>query len=160
MPGSATLGSNLVDSLLGTVDDLRGSLNTDMGTRQWRVYVVRRQWTGPNRGEGTYSDVLTELTPQPLVDPNELFFSAQSAGLEIDGNVTISEVSLTYKEAELNPYPAANEEILYLLADAHGQEMANLYFTLAEPPKPDRVRTIGWIIKLKSVVVDGCAGVP
>lgn len=156
MAGSATLGSNLVDSLLGTVDDLRGSLNTDMGTRQWRIYVVRRVWSGPRVSEGTYTDTLTELTPQPLVSSDDRFRQSSPAGLEEDGAVTLSEVSLTYTEDELKPSPAANEEILYLLRDAHGQSIADRYFVLAEPPKPDRVNTIGWIMRLRQVNVDGC----
>jgi hypothetical protein len=156
VPGSATIGTNLVDSLLGTVDDLRGSLNTDMGTRQWRVYVVRRVWSGERRGEGTSSDTLTELTPQPLVGPNDLFYTSSAAGLEEDGNVTLSEVSLTYTEDELNPSAAANEDVFYLLRDAHGQSIADRYFTVSEPPKPDRVNTIGWIVRLKQATVDGC----
>ncbi len=156
MPGSATIGTNLVDSLLGMVDDLRGSLNPDMGVRQWRVYVVRRVWSDGRVGEGTPADTLTELTPQPLIQSYNLFYEISPAGLDESGTVIASEVSLTYTEDELQPSPGVGEEILYLLRDAHGQSIADRYFVLSAPPEPDRTNTIGWILKLKEIQVDGC----
>lgn len=156
MPGNATIGTNLVDSLLGMVDDLRGSLNPDMGVRQWRVYVVSRLWTGGRIGDGTFVDTETELLPQPLISSYELFYGLSPAGLTESGKVVASEVSLTYTEAELKPSPVAGEEIMYLLRDAHGQGIAPRYFVLSGPPKPDRTNTIGWILDLKEVQVDGC----
>ncbi len=156
MPGNATIGSNLVDSLLGMVDDLRGSLNPDMGVRQWRVYVVRRAWDGGRVGDGAYVDTETELLPQPLVTDYNLFYSLIGAGLVEEGNIVLTEVSLTYTEDELQPAPAAGEEIMYVLRDAHGQSIAPRYFVIMAPPQPDRTNTIGWIVRLKHVQMDGC----
>lgn len=156
MPGSATLGTNLVDSLLTMVDDLRGSLNPDMGVRQWRVFVVRRTWAGGAPGVGSYSDVETELTPQPLVKSYDLQWQPIPAGMNEQGNIMLHEVSLTYTEAELSPPYVAGSELFYCLRDAQGQAIRDRYYQLMEPPKPDRVRTIGWLVKLKVVTVDGC----
>lgn len=156
MPGNATIGTNLVDSLLGMVDDLRGSLNPDMGVRQWRVFVVRRAWSNGRVGEEPYTDTLTELSPQPLVQSYDLYNKPSPAGIDESGTVLVSEVSLTYTESELRPTAGAGEEIMYLLRDAHGQGIADRYYVLAAPPKPDRTDSIGWILKLQLVTVDGC----
>jgi hypothetical protein len=156
VPGSATIGSNLVDSLLSTVDDLRGSLNTDMGTRQWRVYVQRRTYASGVVGSGAWTATEIELTPAPLVAPDDRTFNDSPGGRDEGGFVTLSEVSLTYTEDELNPPYILGSEIFYRLAEAHGQSQADRLFQLADPPKADRVETIGWIIRLREVNVDGC----
>ena len=156
MAGSATIGTNLVDSLLSVVDDLRGSLHPDMGVRQWRVFRRTRTWSGARRGAGTFTDVDFEILPQPLVrvDANsaqtdKLRYELQQAGLNEEGGVALSEISLTYTEDELTGRPIAdNAEVFYVLRDAHGQEIRDRYYTLAEPPMPDRVKTIGWLMKL------------
>lgn len=157
MGGSATIGTNLVDSLLGMVDDLRGSLNPDMGVRQWHVYTRRRTWSGGRVGTGTATDVDTELTPQPLVEANDLFLQPIPAGMDEMGTVVISEVSLTYTEAELTGKPLlAGQEWFIVLKDAQGQAIKDRVFQLAEPPKPDRVNTIDWKLKFKLSTDDGC----
>lgn len=156
MPGSATIGTNLVDSLLGVVDDLRSSLHGDMGVRQWRVYTVRRVWTGDEPGDGTYTDTETEITPQPLVS-YDLRNALTMAGLVEAGEIWLSEVSLTYTEAELTGRPlGASEQWFYKLTDAHGQGMEPRYYGLKDPPSPDRINTIGWKVKLIRQVVEDC----
>lgn len=159
MPGSASIGPNLVDDLLSTVDDLRGSLHSDMGVRQWRVYVISRTWSGGEIGEGTFTDSELEITPQPLIrEPGELtrviYRTIQAGELEV-GEIEVSEVSLTYTEDELRPPYVAGTETLYCLRDAHGQSIAPRYYKLSEPPKSDRVVTIGWVLRMRIVAVDG-----
>jgi hypothetical protein len=155
MPGSATIGTNLVDSLLGVVDDLRSSLHADMGVRQWRVYTVRRVWA-TEVGDGSFMDTLVEITPSPLVS-YDLVNELTPAGLDERGNVRLSEVSLTYTEDELLGRPlGALEQWYYLLRDAHGQGLADRYFGVSGPPKPDRISTIGWVVQLVRQNVEGC----
>jgi hypothetical protein len=156
MPGSASIGTNLVDSLLEVVDDLRDGLHTDMGVRQWRVYTRRRTWSGPRRGEGAKTDVDIQIEPQPFVS-YDLRYELDAAGIDERGEVTLTEVSLTYTEAELTGRPLLdNEEWYFILRDAHGQEMADRWFVVAAPPSPDRVSTIGWVVRLRRVDVEDC----
>jgi hypothetical protein len=158
MPGSATIEDNLVDSLLSVVDDLRGELHPAMGVRHWRVYTVLRTWSGSEIGDGDPSDTLTEILPQPLVSwdlRNELTLG----GLDEKGSITLSEVSLTYTEAELtgpNHALEDNQQWLYLLREAHGQAMEDRWFGIQDPPWPDRINTIGWIVRLKRQRVEDC----
>jgi hypothetical protein len=49
---NAILDTTLVDDLVPTIDELR-TLNDEFGTRQQRVFTVRRTWNGARRGEGT-----------------------------------------------------------------------------------------------------------
>ncbi len=155
MPGSATIGTNLVDSLLGMVDELRGDLHTAMGVRQWRVFRVTKTWTGPRRGEGTASTVELEITPSPLVS-QDLRNQLTPQGLDEAGALYVSEVSLTYTEDELAPVATALQEILYVLRDAHGQSIQDRTFYLTAPPLPDRTDSIGWILKMARISVEDC----
>jgi len=156
MPGSAEIGTNLVDSLLEVVDDLRDGLHTSMGVRHWRVYVQRRAWDGGEIGEGVRTITEVEITPQPLVS-TDLRHQLTPAGLMEAGSIALSEVSLTYTEAELTGDPVGEaEEWVYVLRDAHGQEMADRYFTIAAPPMPDRIDTIGWVIRLRPAQLEDC----
>lgn len=155
MPGTATIGSNLVDSLLEMVDDLRGSLHADMGVRHWRVFRVVRSWDGGRRGEGARTVAELEITPQPLVT-YDLRNEVTAQGVDEGGYVHLTEVSLTYTEAELYPRVAPHQELLYCLREAHGQATADRLFTVASPPAPDRVDTIGWVLKLARADVEDC----
>jgi len=157
MSGSATIGDNLVDSLLSVVDDLRDSLHRDMGVRQWRLIVQRRIWDGGRRGEGEYTTAETEILPQPLIMDPQLRYTLTVAGLDEDGVIACTEISLTYIEAELTGRPILdNEDIIYVLRDAHGQGIPDRFYTLNAPPYPDRIDTIGWVVQLRRVDVDEC----
>lgn len=127
-----------------------------MGVRQWRVFTVRRTYTSGTVGEGSFVDTEVEILPQPLVASNDLLSQPIPAGLDEMGTITLTEVSLTYTEPELKLPFVAGSEAFYVLRDAHGQLIAPRYYQLMEPPKPDRVKTIGWILKLKLVTMDGC----
>lgn len=155
MPGSAIIGTNLVDSLLEVVDDLREDLHASMGVRQWRVYTVRRRWA-VEIGDGPYTDTVIEITPAPLVS-YDLKNEVTPAGLDDGGEVTLSEISLTYTEAELTGRPLGdNEQWYYRLDDAHGQAMPARYFGMVGPPKPDRISTIGWVLTLVRQNIEDC----
>lgn len=159
MGGSATLGTNLVDSLVSTVDDLRGSLNTAMGTRQWRVFTRQRTWSNGRVGDGSAIDVDTELTPAPRVRADNLYRQPIPAGMDEMGDIVIDQVSLTYTEAELAGGPGtAGVEWFIVLKDAQGQATADRLYQLKEPPKPDRTKTIGWVMRLQRSTDTGVSG--
>jgi len=148
LSGSATLGTNLIDDLVPTIDDLRGDLNADFGTRQWRVYVVRRTWNGGERGRGSYVETQLEITPPPLVsfDEEERLLPE---GRDEEGTITLTEVSLTYTADELlGGNIPAHVEAFYRLDDQHGQGTGSQYYVPKKPPAPDRENGIGWKVVL------------
>lgn len=161
MGGSAILGSNLVDSLIpDVVDGLREELHPDFGVRAFRVFTIRRTWSGLTIGEGSFTDTEVELRPQPLViasDDGITELRLEQCGLDEVGKITLKEVSLTYTEAELtgvfgNPMPAPltdREQWLYKLSDAWGQGIESSYWVLNKRPFPDRVKDIGWVVSLR-----------
>jgi len=161
MPGSATLGTNLVDSLVpDVIDELRGSLHPELGVRQFRVFVVTRTWSGEAIGEGTASDAELEIDPQPMVKPyvgvafsRTLMLGLEPCGLDESGSVELSEVSLTYTETELGGPPAdpMRQELLYRIDDAHGQGVASRFFIPSAVPYPDREQDMGWRLLLRLV---------
>ena len=153
MPGSATLGDNLIDDLVETVDELRADLYEDFGVTQFAVYLVRRTWNGGQRNEGVASRSETLMDPTPLfVDENK--WRLMSHGRDEVGDAALMEVSLTYTEAELSGGTIAdNEEFYYKLVDLRGQGHPDQFYTVAESPTVDRERNIGWMVKLRRAQV-------
>lgn len=156
MPGSATLGNNLVDELIpDVVDELRDDLHTDLGVRQFRVFTVRRAYPSLEIGAGPFNDTEIELTPQPLVEPYRTKQELEPCGIDEAGYVVLREISLTYTEAELtggyNEHATlqSGEDWLIKLTDAHGQEISNQYWLIDVRPYPDRIQDIGWTMKLR-----------
>jgi hypothetical protein len=151
MAGSATLGTNLVDSLVPLADDLRKVLQTDFGVRQFRVWTVQRVWSSGTTGEGEYVDTAAEITPQPLVEPYKTEFSLEPCGVDESGFVVLREISLTYTEAELSggDVPVGTEWFIKL-TDAHGQEIPDSYWLVKKRPWPDRIKDIGWKMELEA----------
>lgn len=162
--GAATLDDEtLVDSLVGDViDELRDDLHTQFGVRAYRVYRVIRTWTGPAVGEGTFTDEAHELRPQPLVTVwDGLRFVQAVCGIEEMGEIKLTEISLSYTEAQLLGQPlASNQELVIALGDAHGQGSSWHYFRYARPPYIDRVRDFGWVAVLRRVQMGNPWGPP
>lgn len=150
MSGSATLGASLVDDLVADIDELRGELHADFGVRPFRVYTVLRSWTGEQEGEGSHFDVISEITPQPRVGFWDGYkFALTPLGTHEDGEVQISEVSLTYTYDELSGGTLGlNQQWFYVLVDAHGQGCPDRYLRINRPPFPDREKNIGWEVRL------------
>lgn len=152
---AATLLDNLIDDLLPTVDELRGGLNEDFGTRQYVVSVVTRAWSGVERGDGEYTDTYLTIEPNPLVKifapsrgPHYVYMPQ---GTTEEGMIKISEISLAnYVEADLTGGDLDKvTEVFWLLEENLGQETKSRRYTLFTPPVPDREKTIGWICYLK-----------
>lgn len=159
MPGSATLDPNvLVDDLVtDVIDGLRDELHPAFGVRAFRVYTVVRSWSGGRVGDGDYTDVETELTPQPMVHPfSSLRREQEPCGYNDAGAVKLTEVSLTYTQDELLACEAPmGSQHLIKITEAHGQEQGTKYWVHTKSPYPDRVRDMGWVVWLE-LVEDDC----
>lgn len=155
MPGSAVLDPDvLVDSLVtDVIDGLRGDLHPAFGVRAYRVYTVLRQWSGRSVGEGSYQDTETEIDPQPFVARwDGLRFNLEPCGIDELGEIVLTEVSLTYTEAELTGRPLEqNQQFMIKLTDAHGQQSTEKYFIHTKPPYVDREEDMGWVVWLRAV---------
>lgn len=146
----SVLGTNLLDSLVPLVDQVRGTIHTAVGDRQWTVTVVKRTWSGGVRGKGTPTTVETLLTPTPAVDFSKVDYTLQQGGHTEDGMVTISEISLAYSEDQLTPKnigPAT--DFYYRITDAQGQGLGPRLVIPDGPAVPDRERTFGWIVRCR-----------
>lgn len=144
----------LVDSLVvDVIDGLREDLHPQFGVRPYRVWVVRRKWSGRRLGEGSSIDQEIELRPQPRIAVWDGFrFRMEPCGLDEMGEIRLTEVSLTMTHDELTGGEMGMaEQILYKVGEAHGQGQPDRYFTIAAPPFVDREKDMGWILRLKHV---------
>jgi hypothetical protein len=151
----ATLLDNLVDDLVPVVDSLRADLYQSMGNRQFNVHVIKRRWSGAERGDGDVT-VLSDITLSPM--PNfvdETTWELMSHGRVEEGEAGLTEVSLTYSEDELTGGTlAVNEECYLAVVDARGQGVTPMYFVISRPPVTDRDQNIGWVLALKRVTIE------
>jgi|SRR5208283_1668951 len=163
MSGTAILGDNLIDDLMPDVDDLRGDLNADFGTRPFDCQTVLRTWLGDSgmEGDGDFRDVVTTITPAPRVEQWDGYkWVLLAAGVHEDGIIRVSEVSLTYTWAELTGGTLEkNQQFFYRLVDAHGQGQEDRVLRQSKPPFVDREKTIGWILWLMDMNISRTAGV-
>lgn len=153
MPTSVIDPNLFADALVGVVDDIRGLIHGTLGTRPNRVFIVTRTWSGSLVGDGTPASVEMELLPPPMVT-EAVRYELRPGGREEEGEVVLTNVSLTYSEGELAPtVPNNRTEWAYKIIEAHGQASAPRYFTLAEPPVVRRGDhaddATDWLIKLR-----------
>jgi hypothetical protein len=154
--GSAILeDGTLVDDLVPLIDDLRGELHQLFGVRAYRTHRVKRTWAGAFIGEGTFVDEVVEILPQPKVWTwDGLRWGMGAAGLNEMGEIQLTEVSLTYTEAELTGGTLpANVQWMFRISEAHGQGSSSRHFAHVRPPFVDREQDMGWILWLKFVDV-------
>jgi hypothetical protein len=95
-------GRSLANVLVATADKLR-AIQTTLGFRPFRVYLVKGHWTGDRKGHGELEiDSRCELTPRPQVrDLSTLNLTIRSTGRVEDGDVYVDEISARYTENEL-----------------------------------------------------------
>jgi hypothetical protein len=149
---TAGAAANLVDDLVPMVDELRNELHADMGIRQFRLYHVHAQWSGGLVGVGAKTiTTISEILPAPrlvMADTHHL----TEGGLQEIGVGTLSEVSLSYSEAQLLGKPMApGAEFFYLTVDGLGQGVQRRVFIPQDHPWPDREKTIGWKFRVRRV---------
>jgi hypothetical protein len=150
MGGHSTLEDNLVDDLVGDViDDLRAELYESMGTRQHKVSIVRRTWSGPERGEGAVvSEEVAVISPPPLFQSSTQY-RLTPAGRDEQGDARLTEVSLRYSEEDLlgGSIPG-NVEFFYVVEDMRGQGIAPAFYVPNGRCQTDREQSIGWTVYL------------
>lgn len=146
----------LVDSLVpDVIDGLREDLHPQFGVRAYRCFRVIRTWTGREVGEGQSTDDTAELRPQPRVMVwDGMRFVQAACGIRELGEIRLSEVSLTYTEAQLTGRGLGldkTQELFIGITDAHGQGTAPRLFGHTAPAFIDRERTMGWMLYLRNV---------
>lgn len=104
--------NTLVGQVGCCVDTIR-QMNTDMGLRPYRVYMVKLGWTGPTRGDGVLTEVSrVEILPVPKVaDMASVQLMLQPGGLDEQGNIIVSEISAKYTEFQLRGLGPGGEEL-------------------------------------------------
>lgn len=150
--GTATMQDNLVDDLAVVADSLRDELHTDFGVRQYQCYLAKASWSGGHVGVGAKTvSYVKELIPSPrvvLIDRHDL----TEGGLQETGTAKLTEISLTYSQADLLGEPmATGEEFHYLLVDRLGQGVSRRVFIPQDHPYPDREKNIGWEVLIRRV---------
>lgn len=153
--GSATLDpAVLVDSLVpDVIDGLRDTLQPAFGIRAYRVYRVIRTWAGRVAGDPPFADVAAELRPWPRVKVwDGLQFTQAICGVRELGDVKLTEVSLTYTDADLTGQSLTrNQEMFLAIGDANGQASPLRVWCHTQPPFIDRERDMGWVLHLRRV---------
>lgn len=155
--GTATLNPGvLVDSLVtDVIDGLREDLHPVFGVRAYRAYRVIRTWSGRSIGDGVFTDVAGELRPQPRVKLWDGFRYVQATcGIRELGEIRLTEVSLTYTQADLTAQPLTKQQETWIaLSEANGQGSTLELFAHTAPPFIDRERDMGWVLSLRRVEV-------
>jgi hypothetical protein len=154
---SSVLDTSIIDVLVPILDGVRDTVNVLVGNRQWNVTVVTRVWPSGRRSDASAGPpTVTELLldPQPLVEfegsEKGVTYEMKGAGREEEGFCTLREVSLAYSEDQLAPTALGPDtEFYYRLTDAHGQNVPARHYIPQGPPAPDRVKDIGWKIRLR-----------
>jgi len=155
MPDAVLNDGLLADALIGAVDEIRSLVHAQLGTRRDRVWLVRETWSGTIRGEGTATLAELEILPPPKVTDLSLRRDLRPAGREDEGDVLLTEVSLRYTEAELDPSVDDRTVFAYRIDEAHGQGRRSQFYVLAKPPVVRRgdhgSDQTDWAISLKRV---------
>lgn len=127
----------LADALVDVVDDIRREVHGALGTRPWAVAIITKTWQGGRRGVGHATVHVLELDPVPRVE-RVTKDRMGPAGREAAGSVVLSEVSLRYSEAELQPTVLDGNEVAYRLTDLRGQRQTPKWYAIAASPVPRR----------------------
>jgi len=151
VPGSATLNNSLRDQMIGVVDDIRSSVE-DLGSKQYRVFVVKRVSASSFAGQGPSTETETEIEPRPIVMPwNDREHKAEGCGLLDSGKIKIINVSLSYEYSELYGEGSNNTEFFIRVKEGQSQGQPPADFVFAQEPYASRVKGdgTGWVLKLK-----------
>lgn len=159
MSGNSTLDpNNLLDCLIPCVDEIRRDMHEMAGTRAYRMFFVRRQWSGKRIGEGVSTDTEVEIDPRPLIHPfASMEYQQEPCGLDEAGFLKVTQVSLCYDHEDILGCEApSGVEFLIKLTEGNGQNSPIRYFVHEKPPYEDRVKTVGWILYLAHVETLPC----
>ncbi len=93
--------SNIRESLLDCVDKILG-IREGIGAQLFDVYIVNRRWSGERVGDGTFTDVITQVTPTPGIKDYSHDVRVTESGAVKAGDIILTGVSR-------NQYPDENE---------------------------------------------------
>ncbi len=145
-------GASLFESMGATVDAMR-QLQTDLGARPYRVFVVRGVWSGGEVGRGEFqARPEVELLPTPLLDLRPVRFEHKAGGREERGTVTLREISPRYTEDEIAQIFHVKPGEQAFVEARHDERDGNTKrrrFTLASPPWRD-VEKFQWVVRLST----------
>ena len=153
-----TIREDVVTKLGRVADKIRGSIHPMFGTRAYRCFLVATKWTEGERGGGFESVIWEkEIKPTPKVEGMDGLEAALTAtGREEDGDVTLSEISLSLSESDVSwltdedhPVPVG-ENRFYEIRHARGRRRR---YTVANAPEYD-TSTFGWKIRLTRQIAD------
>lgn len=143
-------GYDVLTDLICVIDDLRGEINSNFGTREYNIAI--QVLTYPNEMRDGIPSLTSnvQITPAPAVTFTlSNAYSMNSSGKYMEGELVLSLISLRYKESDLMPVLTKNQELLYVMTSIHGEMTKPRYFIPAETPRIDRHKTAGWIVALK-----------
>lgn len=162
---ATTTAGVFIDDLFPAIDDIRQTLHDGdcrLGIRTSNVYVVVRTWEGPRLGEGNPSDVHLWLQPTPRLVGLGPTGRLRPPGLEEEGEVYLTQVSLAHAESEL--YRADESlsqavEMFYVVSEKEGQSARPRFYVPKGPPFthrgnsrfPRALRGLGWVIPLRRI---------
>ena len=119
-PTAMNISSTLAQKLIPVADNIR-NLNTRFGTRNYKLSIIRVQWSGGRRGVGVpHVHGTLPILPTPLVqDISTLTAILDPVGLTEVGVVGVGEISGRFTDKQLRNGrkdglpPEPNEEIFY-----------------------------------------------
>lgn len=131
---------SLAERLAKTINHVRQK-QVELGVRMYRVFSIRRHWSGGTPGRGDVTDVCTrELTPRPKVDfRNRRELTA--AGWIERGVVVISEINPQLTEDEVidlfspRDVAAGDEQFIEVVMDARDGQAKRRRLVISEPPR-------------------------
>jgi hypothetical protein len=125
-PGQMTLAERLVE----TVDRIR-QLNTSLGLRPYRVFLIHVQWSGAKIGLGQPKEISRrEILPTPRVrDISSTSEVYTNMGRVEEGGVVIDEVSARFSEDDLM---GKTSDLLDPAAPRSGQKNAEFFYEVVE----------------------------
>jgi hypothetical protein len=149
----AVARQTLVDRLTPVADRIRGILHPRFGTRPYSVVIVILRWSGGKRGQGepTVGREIP-LAPTPKVTGiGGLDASLHPIGRDEEGDIELSEMSLSLAESMVSPYTGpsplpADEEWFYEVRWNSGKRRR---FAPIGVPERD-VNQMGWRLRCRA----------
>ena len=160
------LRKSLGQRLIPVVDKAR-DIATVLGTRPYRVRIVRTRFAGPRRGVGVESVVhALDILPTPrVVDMSTLTELVTPAGVNEQGSIRVEEISGRFTEEQLTgvgpngdaiaPNEAVYFEVEFFRRDGGPSELRR--FQRDSIPFYDAGR-VQWVVTLVSVVENRARG--
>jgi hypothetical protein len=133
---------NLRSNLSHCIDKILG-IREQIGAQLADVDIVQRTWSGQRQGDGSFTDVVTRLSPAPeIVDYSHNIRTSESGAIK-SGDLILRGISPKYTEDQLKTQTdVKNKEKFYKLG-AH-------YYTCVHV----RERLVTWDVHIRKVSQD------